>query len=311
MIITKKQRANFILVLYIFGLVVFPKTILAASVYFTSSSHDIYPGDVFVIEAKVSSPGELINVADGAFLFDHTIMEVKELSTGGSIFGLWAQQPEFSNERGQVSFVGGTVKGVQGEDKLILKAIFFAKKEGDALLNFQDDFSVFLSDGKGSKISPQRKPFAISVIKRPPETTPKDEWRAFVEEDKTPPEFREAITSRDPHIFNNQYFVTFFATDKESGIAYYKVKEGDRDFVSAESPYLLQDQSLTGTVQIKAVDKAGNESITISKLAPVSEVPYKTYLMWVLALLAVLAIIFALRRLWRAKVRRNNIQNER
>ena len=307
MIITKKQRANFILVLCIFGLVVFPKTILAASVYFTSSSHDIYPGDVFVIEAKISSPAERINVADGAFLFDHNALEVKELSTGGSTFSLWARAPTFSNEAGQISFIGGTPEGFQGENKLMLKAIFLAKKEGGALLNFQDDFSLFLGDGRGSKINPQRKQFVVHVLKRPPEVTPKNEWRSFIKEDKAPPEFIEAIISRDPHIFNNQYFVSFFATDKESGVAYYKVKEGDRDFVSAENPYLLQDQSLKSIVQIKAIDKAGNESIITPKLAPVPipEISYKIYLIWILVVLAILILIFWLWRLWMTKLRKN------
>ena len=66
MIINKKQSVNFTYALFLFGLAVFPSSSFAASVYFTSNSQNIYPGDIFVVEAKISSPNELINVADSA-----------------------------------------------------------------------------------------------------------------------------------------------------------------------------------------------------------------------------------------------------
>ena len=286
---------------------VLPKTIFAASVYFTSNSQNIYPDDVFVVDAKISSPTELINVADGAFLFDQNILKVKELSTGGSVFSLWAQQPTFSNETGRISFIGGTHEGFQGENGLILKAIFLAKKEGESQLAFSDGFSVFLSDGKGTKINPKKKPFTFSILKRPPQISPRDEWQTLIKEDKIPPKFSEAIISRDSHLFDNQYFVSFFAIDKDSGIAYYEIKEGDRDFVRAKSPYLLQDQSLKGVVKIKAVDIAGNESIVVSELAPIPGISYKIYLIWVMVIIVSMAFIFWLRWLLKTKLR-NSIQ---
>jgi len=139
---------------------------------------------------------------------------------------------------------------------------------------------------------------------------PKNEWRDLIEKDETLPEFVEAIVSRDSRLFDNQYFMSFFAIDKDSGIAYYEIKEGDRNFIRAESPYLLQDQSLKEIIKIKAVDKAGGESIISPKLALAPEVPYKTYLIWGLIVLAGLVFVFWLRRLWRMwkDKLRNNIQ---
>lgn len=300
MAINKRQLVDFILLLFLFGFVSFPQTLLAASVYFSSNVQSVRQGDVFVVEAKLSSPSELINVVDGAFSFDRDLLEIQELSTGNSVFSLWAQPPVFSNDIGRVSFIGGSPNGFQGENGLILKIILLAKNKGTASLNFQDNFSVFLSDGKGTKIAPERKSFTVSVLERSREEAPKNEWRVLVKEDKIAPKFVEAVTSRDPNIFDNKYFATFFATDDGSGIAYYEVKEGEREFVKAESPYLLQDQFLGGGIQIKAVDRAQNETVTIVT-APAPAAAYRQYIIWVLMALLGIVLLVALWRLSKTK----------
>lgn len=292
----KKQFIHFILALSLFGCIIFPKTIFAASIYFNAGSRAIYSGDIFVVEVAFSSPTELINVIDGVFSFNQDILEVKELSTGASIFSLWAQSPTFSNETGRVSFVGGSINGYRGEGGIILKTIFRAKKAGSVSLNFQDGLLIFLGDGKGTKIDSQKKSLSISVLERPLEATPQDEWKTFVAEDKTAPKFIEAIVGKDPNIFNDRYFATFFATDQESGIAYYEVGESGYDFTRAESPYLLRDQSVDNVIRVKAVDAAGNETITTIGV-PTAAIPYGRYPVWVLAALTGIIFFLALRRL--------------
>ena len=37
----------------------------------------------------------------------------------------------------------------------------------------------------------------------------------------------------------------------------------DAPWVEAESPYVLKDQSLNSTIRVKAIDKAGNETIAV------------------------------------------------
>ena len=259
----------------------------AAEVYFSSRAEETRVGDVFVVEAKISSP-ELINVADGSILFDKEKLEVRELSTGGSIFSLWASGPSFSNADGRINFVGGTPGGFQG-DGSILRAIFIAKKTGEAGLVFDDGFSLNLSDGKGTEINPAREPFTVSVSERSEQVFPKDEWQALVQEDKTPPEFIEAIISRDPRVFDNNYFISFFAVDNESGITYYEIREGGGEFYRAESPYLIKDQTPGVQIQIKAVDKAGNEKIIVLSLS--EEAPfYITSKFWAILILILIAV---------------------
>jgi hypothetical protein len=236
-----------------------------------------------------------INVIEGSVLFDKEKFEVRELSIGGSILSLWAQNPSFSNLAGTISFVGGTPDGFKG-DGLILKAILRAKEAGEGTFSYLDDFALFLADGKGTRVKPIFSPLTLSIKNRLPNVLPKNEWEEFIIGDTTPPVFVEAIISKDQRLFDGKSFISFFATDKDSGIAYYEVKEGESVFVRATSPYVLENQTLGITIELKAVDAVGNEVIITPQVSVSPEVPAAKYLIWVFALIIVLAVIFMLYR---------------
>src|SRR3989344_528003 len=115
MIVNQKHFTDLKFVFLAFVFAALPVTGLAASVYFDSDSQNVNFGDIFVVEAKISSPDEPINVVDGMILFDPNILAVKELSTGASVLNVWAEQPVFSNETGRINFVGGALDGFRGE----------------------------------------------------------------------------------------------------------------------------------------------------------------------------------------------------
>ncbi len=278
-------------ILFIFSFILLPVTVKAANIYFFSESQDIYQGDTFVVETRISSPDKSINAVEGSLLFDNNGLEVKELSTGGSLFSLWLEQPVFSNEEGRISFVGGVPGGFQGKEAEILKIIFFAKNEGKAKLDFRDDISVFLNDGQGTQMGPWVEPLTLSISKRPTEIPPKDEWQRLLKEDTTPPEPFEVVVSRDPTIFNNQYFISFFTTDKESGVDRYEIQEGTEPYIVGNSPYLLKDQKIKSVIRVKAIDKAENERL--AELAPISpQYFYQTVWFWLVIILAIIILIF-------------------
>lgn len=268
------------------------KTANAASIYFTSSSQNFYTDDTFIVEARMESFEDEINVIDGSFSFNADVLRIKELSTGGSVFSLWAEQPSFSNEEGIVRFVGGVPDGFQGGNGLILKAIFLAATEGKSNIVFSNDTAVFLSDGKGTRAVLTKTPLFISIAAKPKAAPPKDEWRSSKEKDIVKPEFVEATISRDSRLFNNQYFVSFFATDADSGVAYYEIKEGDGDFKRVQSPYILPDQTLTTKITIKVVDNTGNETIISPEIGPEPKSSITMYLVFVIALLSILIVAF-------------------
>lgn len=293
--------------LLVFGFGLFPLISQGATISFSSATEKIYKDDIFVVETRISSPDEFINAAESTLLFDTNKLEVKELSTGGSLFSVWLKPPIFSNENGKISFIGGTPDGFQGRDALILKIIFLAKNSGEAKLDFQDDTALFLHNGKGTKIRPWLRPLSLNILKRPSEITAKNEWQLVIQEDKTPPEPFEINLSKDQALFDNQYFISFFAVDKKSGIDHYEVQEGTKPYVAADSPYLLKDQKLRSVIRVKAIDKAGNERI-VEMPAPHPPVPpYKTFIFWITVGIVLAVIIIVA---WIILINRKKIQSE-
>jgi len=68
----------------------------------------------------------------------------------------------------------------------------------------------------------------------------------------------ETEISNDEYLYGGQNFLIFSATDKGSGVDYYKVQEGTYITDNAKSPYILQDQTRKDVIIITAYDKAGN-----------------------------------------------------
>jgi hypothetical protein len=110
-----------------------------------------------------------------------------------------------------------------------------------------------------------------------------------------PEEFSLEVV-QDPNVFEGLWFLVFDTQDKGSGISYYEVQERTREGIKAnawkkgQSPYMLKDQSLRSFIYVKAVDKAGNERISIlSPLRP--RALYQDYLTWVLGIISLIVII--------------------
>ncbi|MBI2046242.1 MAG: hypothetical protein HYT28_02385 [Parcubacteria group bacterium] len=292
----------------LFSAMFLPFSVSASTAYIDTGHTDFFVGDTILFSVRVDSENKDINAVDGEVLLDHAARSVSliDINTASSEFSLWPLKPLPSERNMSISFVGGSPGGFNSKDAVIFNIVLKLEKEGPITLT-PSDFSVYLHDGKGTKDDVHAKQLAINVLPKKPDSQPVDDWNNVISNDKTPPEFIEAIIDRDPYIFDNQYFVSFFAVDKDAGVAYYEIKENDLDFVHAESPHLLQDQSLKSVVQIKAVDKAGNEIFVTPKLAPVpiTGIPYKTYLVWVLVILVILAFIFWLLRFWTTTLKKN------
>jgi hypothetical protein len=135
-------------------------------VYFQKESKEITKDDVFIVDLKISSLEEIVNVIDGKIIYDKNNLEIKNVTIDDSLLSLWIKEPVFDNDIGELSFIGGVPNGFEGKDGQILKITFFAKKEGATLIGFKDMFSVFINDGKGTSINPWLKPMSLSIIKK-------------------------------------------------------------------------------------------------------------------------------------------------
>jgi len=287
------KKIYFILV---FGVIFLPYSVFASNVYIDANHPDFFVGDTIMFSVRVDSLNKNINAVEGSVMLNYLTESVSliDINTAGSEFSLWPGKPMPSEDNTSISFVGGSPGGFDSKDAIIFNIVLKLQKAGQITLT-PDNFSVYLNDGKGTKDGVSVKNLVIDVLPKKLDSRSRDDWNDVISNDKTPPEPFEITTGKDPAIFDNQHFISFFTTDAESGVAYYEVQEGERDFIRAESPYLLQDQTLNSIIKVRAVDKAGNKRIV--ELLPIAPAKpfYKNIMFW----LIVLSILGAAYLIWR------------
>lgn len=167
-----------------------------------------------------------------------TIEEIRK----GTIPGLWIISPE--KQEGPIPFALAIPGGYRGEG-----IILTMRTTGNTPV--LRDIHVLRNDGMGSEVVTTTGTRPMKVISSTNDHTP-------------PGEFHPEIT-KDPTLFNGQWFVVFHAEDKESGIDHYEVMEvrpeggvGENQWQDGQSPYLLKDQTRQADIYIRAVDHAGN-----------------------------------------------------
>ena len=266
------------------GFLLFPFLSNATTLYFSPETAEYGKGDIFKVEVRLDTKGDSINTCEAKISFNKNQLEVTDISKGGSLMTLWAKDPFYSDAEGTIILVGGIPSGFKGDGKII-SIIFRATESGSANLSFQDDSRALLNDGKGTP-APLVKEDAIFEISSSPTGQSFDEWQKEIEKDKTSPEPFEIKIGQDPAVFEGKYFIVFSTTDKQTGVAYYQIKEGDSEWKAEDSPYPLENQDLKEKILVKAVDKAGNERIEEFS-------PPKSNLFY-LELLSLLIIIFCI-----------------
>jgi hypothetical protein len=189
----------------------------------------------------------------------------------------------------QITFSGIVAGGVSGRNLNLVELIFEAKESGMAKIEIDENSKVLLNDGLGTKTKLIALSQSFNILNV--ESLPRSEIAllrglsrselALLREkikiqDNFPPEPFKIYLAKNKEIFNGKYYITFETKDKQSGIAYYEIIEKPINFIflskpdiqnlsfkKAESPYVLEDQSLRSYVIVKAVDKAGNERVEI------------------------------------------------
>jgi hypothetical protein len=261
---------KFLQILIILSFSILPFGARATMLYFEPGTADYHPGDTFIVNVRIDTQGECINTIQTNLAFSNDILVVKDLAIGSSIISVWINTPGFSNKTGSISFAGGIpagycgrLPGDPGESNLIGKIIFQVKDQTEnheAEVEFLESSQVLLNDGLGTRAELTTKKAVFSILAGIP-GVPREEWQIELSNDKIPPDPFVIEINRDPSIFEGKYFIIFSTTDKQTGLDYYEVKEGEGGWKRAESPYLLEDQSLESAIKVRAVDKAGNERI--------------------------------------------------
>jgi hypothetical protein len=269
-------------------------------------------GEFIVIPIYLDTQFEEINAVEVYVNFSDNLV-FRDYLDGKSIITHWIEKPhvvERSSLHGKpvstlatkrtegsasVVFSGIVAGGISGKNLNLVDLVFEAKESGIAKIEIDEKSKVLLNDGLGTKakLIALSQSFNILDIESKPEIKIKDSF---------PPEPFKIYLTRNKEIFNGKYYITFETKDKQSGIAYYEVSEKPISFIflvkpdiknlffkKAESPYVLEDQSLRSYVVVKAVDKAGNERIEI--LYPQRVLVFDDVLMFIICLVILLGLM--------------------
>jgi len=272
----------------------FPNSANATILYLEPSEGTYHVNDTFLVEVRIDVEDKCINVVDVNLSFSQDILKAIDFSKGDSILTIWPEAPIIDQNLGLISFAGGIPGGYCGrlpgdpeKTSLLGKIVFRVVPRGvlrdSAQVVFKDDSQILLNDGLGTLAEFTTKGAVFTILPERLVEPSKDEWQIELRKDNIPPEPFEIKIYQDPAIFDGKYFIVFSTTDKQTGIDYYEVKEGERDWQRVESPYLLEDQTLKSIIKVRAVDKAGNERIAEYLPLP----PEKPFPYWLIILILV------------------------
>lgn len=247
-------RIIYIVVITLF----FSHPLNAAEVYFSSPTQDFRTGDKIYFDIYLDPENEGVNAIETDIVFPQDMLEFVDYYDTNTIITSWVETPYVNGN--SVHFAGIIAGGFDGlidpvtnaiSPAKIARLVFVTKMEGKGSLSFTDA-KVLKNDGQGTLVDTNTLPYEFSVSN---DGVPVQDFSY----DTTPPEPFSVLVKRDDRFFQGKYFVVFEAKDKETGVAYYRIKEGFKKWDTAKSPYLLKDQSLTSTIRVVAVDKNGNE----------------------------------------------------
>ena len=205
-----------------------------------------------VVRVLVDSEGESVNAFEGT-------VRIAGARAGAVTFDdtsvpYWIVRPAPEDLR----FAGMVPGGYTGKEARLFSIELDGEPGSRATVSLAD-VSVLRNDGLGSAATVRAEPLQATLSSS----------ASLQPRDSELPEFVEVVVTRDPAIFDGDWFVAFSARDAGSGVARVQVAEArpgmvgnDLAWRDAVSPYRLSDQARGSVVWLRAVDEAGNEAVT-------------------------------------------------
>jgi hypothetical protein len=254
----KKNNKKIFILIALFWSLPFLSKASEIEINTTSSNYDLK--DVFVVDFFLDTRSESINALSGVIEVDQKL-SIVDVFDADSVVNFWVDK-SFSNNN--FSFAGIIPGGFRGTGGKIFSLVVKAEESGESLIIVRNS-SVFLNDGLGTEYNVPSKDKVFYISSSLGKNTKAFDDFSF---DKNPPESFRPEVSRSDSLFDGKWFLVFDTEDKDSGISHYLLKESKwkiqmffKRWAIVESPYLLADQNRTSLISIKAVDKAGNETI--------------------------------------------------
>src|SRR3989344_720877 len=289
--ISSNKKKYFILV---FSAIFLPYSVFASNVYIDTNHQDFFVGDTVMFSIRIDSENKNINAVEGSVVLDYLAESASlvVINTAGSGFSLWPDKPLPSENNTSISFVGGTSLGLNSKDAIIFNFVLKMQEVGQITL-VPNNFSVYLNDGKGTKDKVRVENFVIDVLPERPNSQSVDDLSSLISNDRTPPEPFEIYLGQEKSVFDGKEFLSFSTTDKQSGVAYYEVIEGDLPPVRSDSTYILREKDKSVIVKVIAYDLAGNMRESVYTYSPTSDdVSYLIIIVFVILILILVYVIY-------------------
>jgi hypothetical protein len=286
----------------------------AASLYLDPDRGMYGPGDTFILNVRLNTDGECVNAADVTLTYPPESMRAVDFGKGGSILSLWVNEPAIDTAKGTITFAGGVPGGycgrIQGDPSLtntLGKVVFSVTNAGagKADIAIARTSSLYLNDGLGTKITPEIGKTTIQLL--PGATLNENPWLRQVGDDKVPPESFDVLINSVYGVFGGRYFAVFSTVDKQSGVDHYEmVINGAWQRVT--SPHVIDESTLRGGVEVRAIDKAGNVRLGtyVASAVPKQQAIPNDY-MALLVILALFVIVLVARHFLNKKNETNTI----
>lgn len=293
------QKQFFIFLTVAFFLL--PAAVSAATISFVATPQQVGVGDVVRVDVLLESAVPT-NAFSGTVSFKNASLAPIAVYDGSSIVSMWITRPAADAAHSSIQFAGITPGGFSGSAGKLFSMLLKATAAGAATISVAD-VQVLRNDGLGGEEQVAIKPLSLSIKS--------NALGGYTEaDDHTPPESFAAYLGTDSQLFDSQKYLVFTAVDKISGVDHYEVVESripqflfalhkPRWHVAA-SPFMLSDQRLVSTVYVKAIDRAGNERLSVYPPTHLFT-PYES--------VALLGILIAVVFFWQKRTQRRSRKN--
>lgn len=260
-----------------------PNTVSAATISLHATPATVGVGDIVQVSILLDSAAAT-NAFSGELVYSVAALEPISVSDGNSIVNMWITRPVIVGTGTPITFTGITPGGFSGDKGVLFSVLFRAKAIGTATVSLRN-VEVLRNDGVGGNEPTTTKLLVFSIGAK--------SLGGYTEPvDQTPPESFTASLGSDPQLFIGKAYVAFTTADKGSGVDHYIIAESrlpsflfkffPLTWIETASPYVLTDQNLTSTIYIKAVDRSGNERLSVYPLQHLFTVYEKVVLLVIL-----------------------------
>jgi hypothetical protein len=123
----------------------------ASILFFNLEKPSVFVGDNFFIDVVINTENDFINASQAVINFPIDLLEVVSINRSNSVFEFWVEEPTYSNEEGTISFVGGTISGLNDSSLKVFKINFKAKNSGLAEITISKPV-ITANDGEGTNV---------------------------------------------------------------------------------------------------------------------------------------------------------------